>query len=274
MLLQLLPARPRYQLQLLSRLQRLPPLIYPCELLFGIFCQLVIDPQTLLRQRRSVYVLRSSNLFNQVFAYNGNLVWSIVYIALALVHLQLASNVRDLLPRDRSSSPSSSFASSLQRRQVTRLLLRFVYKFVLKIALLYIVFEFIDFLFIFTGGSCTYNDSIRNAQRCKRYGGEWVGGFDISGHICFLVNISMILWIELANLLEMVQSYELNDCVRVWHQIVIVGVLTTLFIWVCIIAVTSVYYHTIPEKILGLLLGYVCPLLIYKLVHEPQVLMR
>ncbi|CCH41678.1 putative membrane protein [Wickerhamomyces ciferrii] len=195
----------------------------------------------------------------------------------------------------------------------------FTIKFTLKIFILFLLFYIIDHIFILTGGSCIIDKAVTNilakssksleqcteyngtwvklnqgfclitpeqisrkiasAQICYKYG-EWEGGFDISGHFCFITTLSLILWYELKELNE---SYFENDLENdlesqkigvedgSWFKFTVTNVvrwivLGCLILWIELLLVTAIFYHTTLEKLLGLILGYVGPFIFYHLL--------
>ncbi|CCD24091.1 Yft2p NDAI_0C04310 [Naumovozyma dairenensis CBS 421] len=231
--------------------------IYPTILFIGVLINSLLPNETLQSHKSNYYVLNSKNIFNQVMAYNGNKVWSILFILLSVIQIRLQSTNINLLPRHVDSAAS-------KRRHVNSLIKQYVIKFVLKNVLLAFLFLIIDSLFILTGGECNLIEDIWSAEHCKAKGGRWEGGFDISGHFCFLINISLILWSELSLLNKVLEDREETFTkIDKWMEGVIVIILGCLYLWMGILFVTAVYYHTLLEKILGCILGFVCPIVMY-----------
>lgn len=235
--------------------------IYPLELVLGCVIAWILGEDRLELQRRTYYLLESKNIINGIFAYKGNLVWTVDFVCLALVQIYVKCRNHALLPRDARTNSSGPLKSLLKQ---------YMSKIILKNVLLAITFFIIDSIFVLTGGSCLNGDVTRSAERCRISGGQWQGGFDISGHFCFLVNISMILWLELSQF----RSYMERESVVFPVSKVVNGVLVVssgvLGIWVLMLMVTAVYYHTVLEKVLGCALGYVCVLVMYWLIPRSR----
>ncbi|CCC70770.1 hypothetical protein NCAS_0F02860 [Naumovozyma castellii] len=230
-------------------------LVYPTILVLGTIINTIVREETLDRQKHEYYILSSKNILNRVFAYNGNLIWAMLFGMMAYFQVWIRIRTQDLLPRD---------AQIINRQRLQRLIKQYIVKFVLKYLLLFITFLFIDGLFLFTGGQCTYGLGIWSAEKCKNEGGHWEGGFDISGHFCFLMNVSLILWCELSILERYLRDEELEMETIITNYSVLLKCI--LYLWMSMLCVTAIYYHTLLEKILGCLLGYCCPLIMYWLI--------
>lgn len=229
-------------------------LVYPSILAYGSLINLLVDASRLERQRSSYYLLSSGNIVNKLFAYRGNLTWTILFTLLAVFQVWLHAEQSDLLPRD---------ARSVHRVGGVRLAKQYTVKLILKNVLLYLAFLFIDNLFVWTGGSCS-TSSTRSAERCRKEGGSWDNGFDISGHFCFLTNISLILWYELRSIQKKISSDDISPT-KTWI-VLRWSTLIVLITWSFILSVTAVYYHTLLEKVLGLTMGYLCPTIMYLVI--------
>lgn len=229
--------------------------IYPAILISGLIISVFVP-----NGWKVFYLFSSRNVINQFFAYNGNIVFTVLYSLLSIARLTSVPLKKQpsgfLLPIPNTIHVENDN----QRKAKVFVALSQILKLVLKVLLLCINFIIIDHLFILTGGNCFINnlpaDDIKDAQVCRKINGTWRGGFDISGHFCFIVSISLILFNELRII---VKDYDFKQANRV-----IAGVtLVVLFIWCCLLEVTSVFYHTFFEKVSGLLMGYICPLIIY-----------
>lgn len=237
-------------------------LIYPLEVFVGCLIAWLLGDDRLELQRRKYYLLKSKNVINGIFAYKGNLVWTVDFVCLALVQICVKCQNHALLPRDIRTTSSGPLKGLLKQ---------YASKFVIKNVLLAVIFLIIDGIFILTGGSCVKGDVTRSAERCRSSGGKWVGGFDISGHFCFLVNISMILWLEISQF----RNYMERESVVFPYSKVVKGVLVAtmavLGIWILMLMVTAIYYHTVLEKILGCAMGYICVLVMYWLIPRSKL---
>lgn len=241
--------------------------IYPAELLLGYTISWLVGQETLEVQRRNHYLLGSRNVINAIFAYKGNLVWTVDFLCLASVLIYVKCQNHALLPTSYTRETGKASYGPLKG-----LLKQYFSKIVLKNALLVLIFLFIDNVFIMTGGSCVDGESTRSAERCRVSGGQWAGGFDISGHFCFLVNISMILWLEISQF----RCYMGRESVVFPARKIVNSVLLLTFgvlgVWISMLLVTAIYYHTLLEKILGCALGYVCVVVMYGIVPRSRSL--
>ena len=238
-----------------NTLQNALIVFYPILLLTGLFFSFVLSEDTKEHQRKTVYLLNSRNFINGIFAYKGNLVWTILFAYIALVQVYIHSKNFEILP---TSIVEQSFTSDLDQRTLIISSKQYIGKFLFKNFLLYLCFVVIDEIFITTGGQCSSgNEStgLRSAEACRKTGGEWVGGFDISGHFCFLMNISMILFCELVIYFRYIKTHNLQGVLTPWINYGMYCIMGTLFIWSMLLFITAVYYHTLLEKILGCIMG-------------------
>lgn len=240
--------------------------IYLFILVAGAILDLII-PQNLKNWIiLNVYPFKRGNLINEIFAYHGNTIWNCLFASLLFMNIYIRTKEWDPLISDNNNTKVRSKYFSIFKS--------FTIKFIMKNVILYIIFLFIDRLFIFTGGSCKLNSvinpKIKNSEECRSLNGKWAGGFDISGHFCFLINISLILWIELNRLdiwliyrsLDWKRIYTKNRSVQICHYMVYF----VLYIWIFLLFTTSTFYHTWWEKFDGYILGHVCPLIMYYLI--------
>lgn len=241
--------------------------IYPIELIIGCLLSFIIPIDVKQYHTKNYYLLRSGNVFNKVFAYNGNLIWLILFICLALTQYQIRLSPDSLLPAERR-------ILTVTKKHKLQIIKEYFAKYFLKLFLLDMVFLLIDGTFMLTGGSCSVPNRSISAERCKKLGGKWNGGFDISGHFCFLINISMILWLEIIPIINHIRSQEIPNSLKRLYSYIVVLVLSVLFIWACLLFVTSIYYHTLAEKIIGCCLGYLCPVIMYWIIPNNKDLKR
>ncbi|CUS20930.1 LAQU0S02e01618g1_1 [Lachancea quebecensis] len=235
-------------------------LVYPVVLICGLVLHSLTNDSTLQHQKDSHYLLSPNNIINLVFAYKGNLIWTILFASLAAYHIRLRISSSDLLPRD---------ARTTRPVKWHRLGKEYMVKLIVKNLLLCVVFFVIDRVFVWTGGSCS-SSATKSAEQCRKEGGKWENGFDISGHFCFLTNVSLILWLELSSIQKQFASNERTPS-KVWCVLLCLNVFV-LTIWAFILSVTAIYYHTTLEKILGLLMGYICPIVMYWLIPSHTAL--
>lgn len=243
-------------------------LIFPTLLVVGLFLSVIIPSSW-----TSFYFFNSRNFINKIFAYKGNLLFTILYILLSfskLIDFKNVSNISHLKRISLLPLPTSLDTTS-QKKVVTswkKILTIQLVKFTLKNVILFINFWIIDHIFIWTGGECHLDASsiskITDAERCRSQNGKWEGGFDISGHFCFLTTVSLIFFYELN---EVCRFYDINEYkdFSPFTKGVVFSIATTVYAWCCLLFVTSIFYHTILEKILGLIMGYICTSVVYNI---------
>ncbi|SCU84837.1 LAMI_0C09076g1_1 [Lachancea mirantina] len=236
--------------------------IYPFVFVAGVLVRLLVRAATLENERKTHYLLTSNNFINQIFAYHGNEIWTVLFLLMTILQIRFRAFEVTSLPRNARDDKIVDFKSLLKQ---------YFSKFLLKFGTLFLVFCLIDAIFIFTGGSCSTSNTF-SAEKCRRQGGDWTGGFDISGHFCFLTNISLILWMEISSFQKYVNDLGLH-VPFVWKSIPYL-VTSVLVLWTGMLCVTSVFYHTLGEKLLGLILGYTCPVVMYRVVPSNATLRK
>ncbi|CAL9730715.1 acyl-coenzyme A diphosphatase Yft2p [Monosporozyma unispora] len=250
--------------------------IYIGILLCGIVLNWIIPLDLKSWVTISVYPFKHGNLINEIFAYHGNTIWNWLFLTVAVMNGYILTKEWDPLLANGNRNGTTN--QNNKKQTLIKIFKSFLFKLIIKNLLLFITFMFIDRLFIWTGGHCALDSTsptsnpriIVDSELCRAHKGNWIGGFDISGHFCFLINISLILWIELYQLekwlthhsLNWDQIYRANKYIK-WAHYTIISVLS---VWIFLLITTSVFYHTLFEKVLGYLLGYVCPLVIYYLI--------
>ncbi|KAK6455584.1 Fat storage-inducing transmembrane protein [Scheffersomyces xylosifermentans] len=140
-----------------------------------------------------------------------------------------------------------------------------------------------------TGGHCEIGGITREAE-CKANGGPWINGFDSSGHFYFLISISLLVWREFLVHLEIPSRIQLpngsgidlergifsnqndrdglsdiqwdNIYVRIYRSTIMWIASAFLGVWYFMYLITCIFFHTVPEKIVGTLCGVFVPLLV------------
>ena len=246
---------------------------YLVLLIIGIFFSLVLPENVKEHQKSTIYLLNSKNLFNTTFAYKGNLVWTILFIYLTFIQIYIRSQNFELLPT--TNARNDTQVLSFDNPNVVKYTKQYIIKYVAKNFILFCCFVVIDNIFIITGGQCSSGDEnmgLRSAEACRKTGGEWVGGFDISGHFCFLLNISLILWCELYIYYSYIKSNSIETFMDWKIKCGIFSALGTLMIWVILLFVTAIYYHTLLEKIFGCIMGDSCFYVMYEFIPNNTIL--
>ncbi|KAI7890369.1 inositol phospholipid synthesis and fat-storage-inducing TM-domain-containing protein [Mucor mucedo] len=126
--------------------------------------------------------------------------------------------------------------------------------------------SFIDRVYVLTGGKCSslvqddFKASAQLAnvfqqQTCRRLGGQWEGGHDVSGHCVMLIHASLFFWEELSwmfyNFTAFVEM-KVRDRAQYWS---IVSVLAIASIWWFMLFMTGVYFHGHFEILSGAIFG-------------------
>lgn len=237
--------------------------VYPGILIIGVILTTIIPTSVQDFLVNNFYPFQHGNIINEIFAYNGNLIWTLCFGLITYMNVSIQTHEWDPLFQGKSNISSRG-----------KIVGSFLIKFVLKNLLLWIIFLIIDRVFIWTGGHCTLSPDTSNdivdSQVCRHENGHWEGGFDISGHFCFLINISLILWIELHHLDQWIKDHSINwvviykyDKIVLYLEYIVLGVLSA---WIFLLMTTSIFYHTWSEKVLGFLMGHLCPIVIYYLM--------
>lgn len=138
---------------------------------------------------------------------------------------------------------------------------------------------------VIAGATC----SIRGIYReyaCERSGGVWTDPFDSSSHYTYLISSSLLIWLLLLNHVTWISGYFPNhvidlensnrytvpysnttgdtkmDLNRTLRTIIEVIAVLILVMWFILFTITSVFFHTIPEKFVGLLCGLFVPIVL------------
>ncbi|KAF9181093.1 hypothetical protein BGZ51_007317 [Haplosporangium sp. Z 767] len=110
-----------------------------------------------------------------------------------------------------------------------------------------------DRLFVLTGGSCSV-DGHWSQYHCRKQGGLWSGGVDISGHMFLLTHAWLFLMEELSMFLNVPEAWTAlqnrsGARYAIWSVVALCG------LWWWMLLMTSVYYHHLAEKLTGLFFG-------------------
>ena len=138
-------------------------------------------------------------------------------------------------------------------------------------------------------GSCS-NDSYDNYESCRWHGFQWEG-FDISGHVFLLTYCILVITEEFipADSMYMYTYYDgvlrvardkghisddrlalLKSIRGVVHWLVVMlkcMAVLEIVIWLSMMVMTSLYYHTVLEKIVGYVMGVVYWYTTYRVVY-------
>lgn len=105
------------------------------------------------------------------------------------------------------------------------------------------IFERIN---ISTGGHC--DNILLSMTQCAKENLLWTNGFDASGHF-FVLSIYIIVTLQ--------EIYKLNDT----SKNLLIASTVCVALWYFEFTITALFFHTTLEKIVGLSLGYLVPLL-------------
>lgn len=120
-----------------------------------------------------------------------------------------------------------------------------------------------DRFFVATGGKCEYQKqnaspitgkTISSAS-CRKSGGTWIGGYDPSGHCFLLVLSTMFLVYETLPHIKR-RPYKLSAKIA----------LGTAALWTWMYFMTSLYFHTFWEKLMGVIFGLLTVQIVYVVI--------
>jgi hypothetical protein len=125
--------------------------------------------------------------------------------------------------------------------------------------------SFIDRVYVLSGGKCAslLQDteisaqlaSVVQQQVCRKMGGQWTGGHDVSGHCVLLIHANLFLWEELNWMF-----YDASPFLRMKERDKaqygsVVGVLALSMLWWFMLFMTGVYFHGHFEVLSGAIFG-------------------
>lgn len=188
------------------------------------------------------YLSKKSNILNVVFA-KWSLAWTFGLLApfMALTYWR----------RSRSNL-----------KVVCKHLLRLVASYVVWYTLIAIL-EFVEH----QSGKCEGSDLYTTKQECHREGLLW-NGFDISGHSFILIYCSLIISEEIQVIRYWRKDNQLRSsghderesgttenvtcCIAL---VLYISCCLLMMLWIFLLAITSVYFHSTNSKLLGTILG-------------------
>ncbi|CCH41679.1 putative membrane protein [Wickerhamomyces ciferrii] len=255
--------------------------IYPIVFIIGLSIRVLLSDE-LLSKLRSSYWVSENNIFNYVFANHGIKVFTTLFIILFISKITLSE-----LKTYRSPSLLPSGIETSNDFRTRRLITRNFKTSIghgIRYGIIYFgliaLFTLKNYGSTSTGGECKPIDLKRSLIITSCSSDEkWVPGtLNISGHYLFIVTLSLSLIFELKLLLDynidwieqtideeddgLGFSTELKASIHIigWCSII---TLLTILAWVGVLSVTAIFYHTLIEKIIGLTLGYVIPVINY-----------
>lgn len=126
----------------------------------------------------------------------------------------------------------------------------------------------------------SYESSRITSYMCRRLKGSWEGGHDPSGHVFLLIHSSLYLFLEALpfwvswktlyqNLFLLVQKLRTGHANKpqlllsfVLHSPHVL-VLLLIGLWWFMLFMTNIYFHSIAEKLVGLVFGYLGIFVVY-----------
>lgn len=130
-------------------------------------------------------------------------------------------------------------------------------------------------------GHCQLSPGHNTKRTCLREGFSWLG-FDVSGH-CFLLLLSILFIKQESQVLEKI-SKKLDDLdrsetgdekdhsvisllnCRFYLRIVMILLVFLISLWTFMMFITSIYFHSFVQKMLGLAIAASCWALVYKVL--------
>ncbi|KAI3405494.2 hypothetical protein KGF56_001512 [Candida oxycetoniae] len=132
-----------------------------------------------------------------------------------------------------------------------------------------------------------WKSSSVTSRNCRQVNGSWIGGHDPSGHVFLMIHSSLYLYFESArffNWKSLVQTacyfvdkikaknnknnnkridVRVEDTARLIGDLAQLSIVFLIALWWFMLLMTNVYFHSILEKLVGLMFGYVGIFVIY-----------
>lgn len=213
--------------------------LYPATLLVAFFYSTVGNPP-------DTYFSSKRNIFNVFFVKIGWFWVTLAYfLYLYLVPSRRLQNIQ-------------AFSSGLTRYALVTLYWYLMTQWLLGPS-------FIDRVYVLSGGKCAslLQDteisaqfaSVMQQQVCRKMGGQWTGGHDVSGHCVLLIHASLFFWEELSWMF-----YNARPFIQMKQQDkaqygAVVGVLALTALWWFMLFMTGVYFHGHYELLSGAIFG-------------------
>ncbi|KAI8147617.1 Fat storage-inducing transmembrane protein, partial [Fennellomyces sp. T-0311] len=137
--------------------------------------------------------------------------------------------------------------------------------------------SFIERVFVATGGQCRDTSSmllnVYQQAACRRAGGTWGGGHDVSGHCVLLMHSSLFLWEEVSWAFYSIPSVQRIREQNGWAWMSVKAMFGMLLFWWWMLVVTSTYFHGHYELVSGTIFGLLGWAVIYVgiLPQLPQI---
>ncbi|KAG7913464.1 hypothetical protein KL907_000409 [Ogataea polymorpha] len=138
----------------------------------------------------------------------------------------------------------------------------------IKLAVIYVWLSFqivwffgdsvFDRILELTGGHCLQKAGL-NYKQCRILNGKWIGGTKFSGHSLILSCFGLSLIFELENVSKTYRP----DAATALLKGLLFCCSVYIAAWLLLFTITAIFYHTLPEKIVGLAAGMFVPYLLY-----------
>ncbi|CDR39427.1 CYFA0S03e03180g1_1 [Cyberlindnera fabianii] len=210
-------------------------------------------PQSAFIYLKGLWIFSESNVMNAIFADHGLLIFTVVYLLVFFARLVAhfaVPNPRPLLP-----TPASTRLEP--KSQMWFLLGDMFVRYVLTLG------------------------TLVSLMIMKVKVMEADENFVISGHFLGITTLTITLLWEVRSSLSLCEVWDLDEShiLTFKRQVAFVVVsmvtvlcFTAIVIWWCVLIVTATFYHSLRERIIGLLLGYVSPVAAYYV--EPWIVTR
>ncbi|CAI5759587.1 unnamed protein product [Candida verbasci] len=142
-----------------------------------------------------------------------------------------------------------------------------------------------DKIFILTGGKCViekepihssfiksiedeiWTSTTVTSYHCKKLKGNWHGGHDPSGHVFLLIHSSLYLFLETfenwRDTIEIIRIRSFKEFSRALWELPQLLIIALISLWWFMLLMTNTYFHSILEKLVGLIFGYIGIVLVY-----------
>lgn len=263
--------------------------IYPIILALGLLIRALLS-QELFEQFKNSYWISDQNIINKVFANHGLEIFaslSVLILVVRVIVTELQNGKAPLLP----TSFSSRGQTFEKIERYAKIAVLYGARYAITYGVLVVLFKLKNYESSSTGGACqpslqakSTDESLstlskRSLELTCLPGEEWIpGSLNISGHYFFIVTLSLSLFYELKILLHssmdsIDRSFEEQDDGLGFSRKLMISIISittitlltcaVLLIWCGTLSVTAIFYHKIHEKIMGLLFGYVGPVVNY-----------
>lgn len=250
-------------------------LIFPCILVVGLVVRFILWVVGLDLNLIDMPLVSRKGVLNRYFAGHSFQLFALEFSIITAYLLFFKSETikysdsASLLPVTERDLRATTTKKQVLAKQVLKLVLVFAWINIL------IVWFFGDSIFgwflKFTGGKCSNgNGSLSYHQCLADDDNTWVGGVKLSGHSlilsCFstvsIFELLMVRKVHLRNRLEGVLNTRHNVS-SIAYKVILIMVCAVVLIWMAMFSITAVFYHTVPEKIVGLACGLAPSYVVY-----------